>query len=114
MKFLNRFIKIYRGYVKNIAHPEGCIAERYIVKETILYCMEYMPYGDRGGRKRMRQRFLDDDGGCDEETLDKGKIINLTNVQHKHVRRCILDNYGGIVDWKELVNKVSKRTCKVL
>ena len=67
----------------------------------MLYCMEYMPDGDRGGRKRTRQRFLDDDGECDEEPLDKGKIINLTNVQHQQVCRCVLDNYGGIVDWKE-------------
>ena len=94
-------MKIYKGYVNNTAHPEGCIAERYIVEGTILYCMEYMPDGDRGGRKRMRQRFLDDDCECNEEILDKGKIINLTNVQHQRVFRCVLDSYDGIADWKE-------------
>lgn len=94
-------MKIYKGYIKNMAHPEGCIAERYIVEESILYCMEYMPDGDRGGHKRTRQRFLDDDGECDEEPLDKGKFINLTNVQHQQVRRWVLDSYGGIADWKE-------------
>ncbi|XXG41570.1 hypothetical protein AAC387_Pa01g2009 [Persea americana] len=55
-------MKTYKGYVKNMAHPEGCIAERYVIEESILYCMEYMPDGDRGSHKRTHQRFLDDDG----------------------------------------------------
>ena len=66
-----------------------------------MYCMEYMSNGDRGGYKRTRQRFLDDDSECDEEPLDKGKFINLTSVQHQQVHRWVLDSYGGIADLKE-------------
>ena len=92
-------MKTYKGYVKNMAHPEGCIAERYIIEESILYCMEYMPDGDRGSHKRTHQRFLDDDGECDEEPLDKGRNVFLTNTQHQQVRRWVLDSYQGIAEW---------------
>ncbi|XP_058108119.1 uncharacterized protein LOC131251443 isoform X2 [Magnolia sinica] len=93
-------MKIYKGYVKNTAHPEGCIAERYIVEESILYCMEYMPNGERGSHKHTHQRFLDEDRVCDEEPLDNGKNIYLTNIQHQQVRRWVLHCYDGIYEWK--------------
>ena len=92
-------MKTYKGYVKNMAHPEGCIAEHYVIEESILYCMEYMPDGDRGSHKRTHQRFLDDDGECDEEPLDKGRNVFLTNTQHQQVRRWVLDSYRGIAEW---------------
>ena len=63
--------------------------------------MEHMPAGERGGHKWTHQRFLDDDGECDEELLDKRKIRCLTNIQHQQVSRRVLDNYGGIADWKD-------------
>ncbi|XXG88810.1 hypothetical protein AAC387_Pa12g0973 [Persea americana] len=94
-----RLMKTYKGYVKNMAHPKGCIAEHYVIEESILYCMEYMPDGDRGSHKRTHQRFLDDDGECDEEPLDKGRNVFLTNTQHQQVRRWVLDSYRGIAEW---------------
>ncbi|XP_058067493.1 uncharacterized protein LOC131216904 isoform X2 [Magnolia sinica] len=93
-------MKIYKGYVKNTAHPEGCIAERYLVEESILYCVEYMPNGERGSHKHTRQRFLDEDMVCDEEPLENGKNIYLTNIQHQQVRRWVLHCYDGIYEWK--------------
>ena len=80
MKPITSLMKIYKGYVKNAAHPKGCIVERYIVEESILYYMEYMLDGDKGNHKRTHERFLDEDGECDEEPLDKGKNIYLTNL----------------------------------
>ncbi|XP_028080882.1 uncharacterized protein LOC114282405 [Camellia sinensis] len=37
-----RFMKILKGYVRNRNCPEGCIAESYIVEETVEFCAEYL------------------------------------------------------------------------
>lgn len=31
----------YKAYVSNKARPEGCIAERYLREETLIYCTRY-------------------------------------------------------------------------
>nr|XP_011464801.1 PREDICTED: uncharacterized protein LOC101301980 [Fragaria vesca subsp. vesca] len=35
MYLFERYMKVFKGYVKNQHFPEGCIAEKYIVKEAI-------------------------------------------------------------------------------
>ncbi|KAL6226165.1 hypothetical protein ACLB2K_000129 [Fragaria x ananassa] len=35
-----RYMKVFRGYVRNHNFPEGCIAENYIVKEAIEFCSD--------------------------------------------------------------------------
>ncbi|XP_042404675.1 uncharacterized protein LOC121994831 [Zingiber officinale] len=38
---LERFMKILKGYVKNRARPEGCIAECYLAEERMRFCSAY-------------------------------------------------------------------------
>jgi len=42
-------MKILKGYIKNLHHPEASIVKRYIVEEAIEFCLEYiekaMPVG---------------------------------------------------------------------
>ncbi|XP_024163941.1 uncharacterized protein LOC112170899 [Rosa chinensis] len=37
-----RYMKVFKGYVKNRQFPEGCIAECYIVEEAVEFCSERM------------------------------------------------------------------------
>ena len=37
-----RKMKPIKGYVRNQYHPEGCIAECYIVEEALEFCAEYL------------------------------------------------------------------------
>ena len=37
-----RYMKVFKGWVKSRKHPEGCIAERYIVEEAVEFCAERM------------------------------------------------------------------------
>ena len=39
---VERYIKILKGYTKNLHRPEASIVERYITEETIEFCSEYM------------------------------------------------------------------------
>ena len=35
-----RYMKVFKGYVRNRQYPEGCIAESYIVEEAVEWCAE--------------------------------------------------------------------------
>ena len=39
---IERYIKILKGYTKNLYHPKASIAERYITEEAIEFCSEYI------------------------------------------------------------------------
>jgi len=39
---VERYMKILKGYTKNLHHPEASIFERYIAKEAIEFCLEYI------------------------------------------------------------------------
>jgi len=42
MYLVKRYMKILKGYTKNLHHPEASIVERYIVEEAIEFCLEYI------------------------------------------------------------------------
>ena len=76
---------------KTTMHSEGCIVKRYIVEESILYCMEYGLDGNIKviirGRVKGSWTMI---GECDKEPLDKGKNVYLTNIQNQQLRRWVL------------------------
>jgi len=39
---VERYMKVLKGYVKNQCRPEASIIERYISKESIEFCSEYL------------------------------------------------------------------------
>ncbi|KAF1863270.1 hypothetical protein Lal_00031355 [Lupinus albus] len=47
-------LDILKGYVKNRSRPEGCIAERYIVEETLDFCTGYLEDSDFIGIPKLR------------------------------------------------------------
>lgn len=95
-------MKTYKGHVRNRRYIEGCIAEKHIVQEASLYCMEYIPNSGDGSHKHTREAFLDeDDEYADEAPLDDGKVVTLTNVQFEQVRSWVLHRlYEGIDELK--------------
>ena len=42
MYSVERYMKILKGYTKNLYHPEASIVERYIAEEAIEFCSEYI------------------------------------------------------------------------
>ena len=39
---VERYMKILKGYTKNLQHPKASIVERYIAREAIDFCLEYI------------------------------------------------------------------------
>ncbi|XP_074336395.1 uncharacterized protein LOC141673544 [Apium graveolens] len=42
MYAFERFNKVLRGYVRNLYHPEGCMAESYLGEESVELCQEFV------------------------------------------------------------------------
>ncbi|KAF6150907.1 hypothetical protein GIB67_000073 [Kingdonia uniflora] len=83
-------MRTYKDYVKNPKRIEGCIVNRYVLDEAILYCMEYIPYGRKGTHKRGQPEFMDDDVDK-EQPLDKGHVINLETLKYEQVMFQVAD-----------------------
>jgi len=42
MYLVERYMKVLKGYTKNQYRPEASIVERYIAKESIEFCSQYL------------------------------------------------------------------------
>ncbi|KAF6148002.1 hypothetical protein GIB67_024177 [Kingdonia uniflora] len=96
-------MRTYKDYVKNPKRVEGSIANRYILVEVILYCMEYIPNGRKGTHKCGRPTFMDDDVDK-EQPLDKGNVIHLETLKYEQVRHWVLSSYDAIEEWEKKYN----------
>jgi hypothetical protein len=95
-------MKTYKKYAGNKRYIEGSIAEKYIVEESTLYCMEYMPNPNEGNHKYTHEYFLDEIDECaDEEPLVKGKKVNLTPVQFEQARKWVLQQSDELDNWQK-------------
>jgi hypothetical protein len=41
-----RFLTVLKAYVRNRAHPEGCIMEGYTIHEVVKCCTDYVKVKD--------------------------------------------------------------------
>ncbi|XP_058077021.1 uncharacterized protein LOC131225475 [Magnolia sinica] len=94
-------MRTYKKYVTNQTYPEGCIVERYILEESMMYCMDYMPDKMLGSHKRVKKIFYDEgDDNADNFQIDKkGKSYLLTNVQYQQARRWVLQHHAENAQW---------------
>jgi hypothetical protein len=44
-----RFLAVLKAYVRNRAHPEGCIMEGYTIEEVVECCADYVKDGKQIG-----------------------------------------------------------------
>jgi hypothetical protein len=45
MFLYKRFLAVLKAYVRNRAHPEGCIMEGYTTEEVVECCVDYVKDG---------------------------------------------------------------------
>lgn len=94
-------MRTYKKYVMNQAYPEGCIAERYIIEESMMYCMEYYPNNTIGGHKQGLKIFNDDENAGGSQNDKKGKVYDLTGLQYQQARRWVLQHHVENHQWEE-------------
>ena len=57
MYLVERYMKILKGYTKNLYRPEASIVERYIAEEAIEFCLYYIEKAKPAG---LPESFHDD------------------------------------------------------
>ena len=95
-----------KGYVKNKARPEGCIAESFIDKECLNFCSMYLNDVDTLFNKvEHNNEMMDSDGeisifSCKGRPLGSPKAHGLSENELEKIHTYILNNCDEI---KELI-----------
>ena len=84
---VERFLKVLKGYVKNTAHPEGCIAERYIADEASNLCADYLSSVEPIGMPKSRH-----DGQLKGKGLSAAELVEISEVERNLAHLHVLHN----------------------
>ncbi|KAJ0080216.1 hypothetical protein Patl1_23512 [Pistacia atlantica] len=86
-----RYIKILKGYVKNHARPEGCIAKCYLVNECVTFRSRYLKHEFGGNYQNCCNQDFFSDVILEGRPISRGKSIILSNeVLESAHRMCYL------------------------
>ncbi|XP_062093839.1 uncharacterized protein LOC133799866 [Humulus lupulus] len=98
-----RLMKVYKGYVRNRSHPEGCIVESYIAEEAVEFCSEYMVNVDSIGIPiRAREGVVENMG------INNGKPTLMDKEDWEVAHQNVLENKVEIQ--KELTDELHEVT----
>lgn len=88
---VERYMKILKGYVKNLRRPEASIVERYIAKEAIKFCSGYMLEAETIGIPKSRH-----EGRCAGKGTRDLKLKSLGRAEEFQAQIYILNNTGKV------------------
>jgi len=94
-----QYFKSLKGYVKNLAKPEGSIAQGYQVQEALGFVTEYM--GDYNLTSRRVWDSEEEPTMVDEILEGKGKEKILTDSVRTTMHEFVLDNASHIVSYRQ-------------
>jgi hypothetical protein len=104
---IERYLRTLKGYVRNKAHPEGSIAEGYILEECMTFCSRFVD----GMPTKISQSERHEDGRADQpptgitimSTVDYSKkgfaLEQLSLAEVNDMRHFILTNCGDTAPW---------------
>lgn len=93
-------MKVLKGYVKNPARPEGCIAERYITEEFMRYCSGYLEQAAEIGIRHSGNEAFQTDSPHIGRLVNKRTHVTLSNEMLKSTHRYVLFNTKKVEDYK--------------
>ncbi|KAJ0103054.1 hypothetical protein Patl1_05561 [Pistacia atlantica] len=85
-------MKILKGYVKNRARPEGCIAKCYLVDETITFCNGYFKHDFGGNDQNARNQDFFSNLILEGHPILGGKSMSLSDEVLERAHRYVLFN----------------------
>ncbi|KAK9100934.1 hypothetical protein Scep_024364 [Stephania cephalantha] len=89
-------MKTLKGYVRNRAQPEGCVAERYLAKEFVQFCSKYFKWALQVGVRRPRNDEVDKDVVSEGRLMFAGKSINLSPDRLRVALQYVLFNFDEV------------------
>ncbi|XP_042396485.1 uncharacterized protein LOC121986592 [Zingiber officinale] len=106
---LERFMKMLKGYVKNRARPEGCIAECYLAEERMRFCSAYIKKAACIGLRSNRNDDLEN-GVVEGRPISQGKEIILEEHLLQAAHRYVLFNTAEIDPYIQMHIEELKQT----
>jgi hypothetical protein len=97
-------MKVFKNYVKNKNMPEGCIAENYIMEESIKFCVEYVENMEYiGNRDSINEAWDDEEGKVAHygKALCSGTSIQLDNTSLLQAHMWVFQNIDEVQPWIE-------------
>ena len=70
--YLTRYLSNLKGFVRNRAHPEGSIAEGYVINEMLTFLSMYLPGTET--------KFSRPERNCDNERDDVSERLSLFSM----------------------------------
>ncbi|XP_075504202.1 uncharacterized protein LOC142541586 [Primulina tabacum] len=94
-------MKILKGYVKNRARPEGCIAECYLAEVRMAFCSAYIKNASSFGVRSNRNDDLED-GLLEGRPISKGKENILEDHVLQAAHRYVLFNTAEVEPYLQM------------
>jgi len=99
---IERYLKTLKDYVRTYSHPEGSIAEGYLMDDTLGFCTEYM-HQYRGTTHRVWD--------AEEDAIMNDEILRCNSQQKRkmsdefrnHSHAFVLDNASSLDRWRQLM-----------
>ncbi|KAL3831075.1 hypothetical protein ACJIZ3_019877 [Penstemon smallii] len=96
---IERFLMTLKIYMRNKAHPEGSIANGYILEECMTFCSRYLHDAETRASKTPRNY----DGGNENGRLvGNGKEFHIDHVTWVQAHRYVLQNSNAVKSYREL------------
>ena len=91
-----------KSYMRNRSHPEGSIAEGYLVEECMTFCSRYLDDVESKLNRPIRNYDVSDNPGILlGHALGKGKGFALDNTSWVQAHRYVLFNTTAVVPYRE-------------
>ncbi|XP_073121628.1 uncharacterized protein [Henckelia pumila] len=104
-----RFMKTLKGYVKNRARPEGCIAECYLADERMRFCSAYIKNAASIGVRSNRNEDLEN-GLVEGRPISQGKEKILEDNVLQAAHRYVLFNTAEVESYLQMHIEELKQT----
>ena len=111
MYFVERYMKVLKGWVRQMAKPESSIAESYITHEAIKFASEYVS----GIDPRWDPAWTGhDDDKQKEELLPKAFLSKgLGRIYYEQAHRFVLMNHSLMTPWHVRYNSAKEQDHRV-
>ena len=94
-------MKILKGYVRNRARPEGCIAECYLADECMQFCSGYMKKVAEIGVRHNRNEEFENESILEGRPISVGKPMTIADDILEIAHRCVLINSEEVQPYLE-------------
>ena len=102
---IERYLKTLKDYVRTYSHPEGSIAEGYLMDDTLGFCTEYM-HQYRGSRHRVWD--AEEDAIMNDEILrsNSQQKRKMSDEFRNYAHAFVLDNASSLERFRQLVKSI--------